>query len=191
MIIDCFSYKIYKSNLNFNYKNELVDIVSNISKEKLNQGNLDITNSSLFYYLTRNNDKYIKNNINIVDNLHSLIEDESNVFSNLFKLNKIFEIEEMWVTSYKNEEKCKPHHHCPESYDYTGIYYLNFDSDEHQSTTFYNNSSLTESVNPECEEDNLFIFPTYAMHGYSGVVSSKNRILIPFILKPKAYNKYY
>ena len=88
MIIDCFSYKIYKSNLNFNYKNELVDIVSNISKEKLNQGNLDITNSSLFYYLTRNNDKYIKNNINIVDNLHSLIEDESNVFSNLFKLNK-------------------------------------------------------------------------------------------------------
>jgi|TARA_B100000085_G_C18345207_1_gene432047 hypothetical protein len=191
MFIDCFSYKIFKTNLNFSYKQELVDIISKISEEKINEGDHDVTDASLFYYFVENDDRYKKNDINIVDYFHSQIQDKVNYFSNLINFNKNLEIFDIWCTSYENNQKCKPHDHVYEDNLFSGIYFLSFDNNEHQTTTFFNNGGLSESFKPQCNEDDLLIFPAHAVHGYYGTVSSKKRIVIPFNVKIKSNFEYF
>ncbi len=194
MLIDCFSYKIFKSNLNFPYTQELVDIVKNIGNEKLKEGNKLVTNAKSFFYVFENDTRFQLNNVNLINLFCSEIEIQLNSFSKLIGLNKELEIRDIWFVEYNDSEECLPHTHIASGkmkYCLSGIYYLSFDSNEHQATTFYNDKSLSESFTPKCNEGDLLIYPANVFHGYTGTVSSKKRIVVPFDVKVKSNIKYY
>ena len=193
MLIDCFSYKIFKTNLNFSYAQELTNIVSNIGNQNLKEGNDLVTNAKSFFHAYEHDTRFQLNNINIIDLFCSEIEIELNSFSKLIGFDNELEIRDMWFVEYNDNEKCSPHHHYDfkkKNYCFSGIYYLSFDNNEHQNTTFYNNASLSESFTPQCDEGDLLIYPANVWHGYTGTVSSKKRIVAPFDVKTKFNIKY-
>lgn len=193
MLIDCFSYKIFKTNLNFSYTQELTNIVSNIGNQNLKEGNNLVTNAKSFFHAYEHDTRFQLNNINIIDLFCSEIEIELNSLSKLIGFDNELEIRDMWFVEYNNNEKCLPHTHANFSsiqYCLSGIYYLSFDSNEHQTTTFYNDKSLSKSFTPQCEEGDLLIYPADVWHGYTGTVSSKKRIVVPFDVKTKFNIKY-
>jgi len=193
MLIDCFSYKIFKTNLNFSYAQELTNIVSNIGNQKLNEGNNLVTDAKSFFNAYEHDTRFQINDINLIDLFCSEIETELNSFSKLISFGSELEISNLWFVEYYNNEKCLPHHHTNPvriSYCFSGIYYLSFDSNEHQNTTFYNDKSLSESFTPKCKEGDLLIYPANIWHGYTGTVSSKKRIVVPFDVKTTFNIKY-
>ena len=111
MLIDCFSYKIFKTNLNFSYTQELINIVSNIGNQKHKEGNHFITNAKSFFHAYEHDTRFQLNDINIIDLFCSEIELELNSFSKLIRFGKELEIRNIWFVEYDNNEKCSPHHH--------------------------------------------------------------------------------
>ena len=194
MIIDCFSYKIFKSNINILHKQKLIDIIENletnpiidnVNSEVVHAKMIDVFENDVRFY-DRNND------INLVDDLCHQIEKELNLFSKKTHFNKDLEISYLWFISYKKTDHTTPHTHVNEKNPcFSGIYYLSFDNDEHQATTFYNDESLSQSFTPECNEGDLLIYPTGVWHGYDGIVSSSKRIIVAFDVKVKSKIKYY
>ena len=192
MLIDCFSYKIFKSKLNFLHREKLTNKIKNIKSDSFIKGVNSKTTNAKIFDIFENDVRFKDKDTNLIDYLSYQIEKELNLFSKQIKLNKELEISNLWCVSYKDTEKCVPHRHSSDrNYCFSGIYYLNFDSNEHKSTTFYNDGSLSESLTPDCDEDDLLIYPADIWHGYHGTVSSKERIVIPFDVKVKSNIKYY
>ena len=192
MLIDCFSYKIYKTNIEFLYKNELVDIIKKLhSDEYIKKPNRKTTNAKIFDVL-ENDNRFQFNDFNLTNILASKIENELFLFSKKTNLNKKLEISNFWCVSYNEDQKCIPHiHKNNKNYCFSGIYYLSLDKNEHQSTTFYEDESLSESITPSCQENDLLIYPMDIWHGYSGSQSKKTRIVFPFDITIKNNIKYY
>jgi hypothetical protein len=181
MIIDIFSYKIYKTKLTFKYKKELINIINNISGEnQVEVRNKNVTNGKIFDFI-ENDEKFEYNGKNIINILSSEIEKKLSLFSKSINLNKELLISNFWCVSYQENQKCIPHTHSssPE-YLFSGIYNLSFDKNSHCGTTYYNDESLKKSITPFCEEDDLFIYPANVYHGYGGSNSEKKRIVLPF-----------
>jgi hypothetical protein len=192
MLIDCFSYKIFKTNLNFLYREKFINIIENLPCDKVLEGANSTTTNGKILDIIYDDIRFKKDNINFINDLCYLIENKLHLFSKQINLNKELEISNLWCVSYKDTEKCVPHRHSNDkNYCFSGIYYLSFDSNEHQATTFYNDESLSESLTPNCDEDDLLIYPADIWHGYEGIVSSKRRIVIPFDVKVKSNIKYY
>ena len=192
MLIDCFSYKIFKSNLNFLYREKFINIIENLSRdERMGRANSKTTDAKILDIIY-DDIRFKEDNNNLINDLCYLIENKLQLFSKQINLNKELEISNLWCVSYKDTEKCVPHRHYNDrNYCFSGIYYLNFDSNEHQATTFYNDESLSKSLTPKCDEDDLLIYPADIWHGYEGIVSSKRRIVVPFDIKFKSNIKYY
>jgi hypothetical protein len=192
MLIDCFSYKIYKTNLKFSYKKELIDVVKKLHcDEYMKKMNHKTTNAKIFDVF-QNDSRFQVNNINLIDLLASEIENQLFLFSKKINLNRKLKISNFWCVSYKENEKCIPHiHQNNKNYSFSGIYYASFDKNEHQCTTFYNDESLNKSITPSCEEGDMLIYPTNIWHGYSGTHSQKSRIVFPFDICIKNNIKYY
>jgi len=193
MLIDCLSYKIFKTNLNFSYAQELTNIVSNIGNQNIMEGNDLVFNSKSFFHVYEHDTRFQLNDINIIDLFCTKIEIELNLFSKLIGLDNELELRNIWFVEYNKNEKCSPHHHDDynkKNYCFSGIYYLSFDSNEHQNTTFYNDQSFSESFTPQCDEGDLLIFPANVWHGQPGTVSSKKRIVASFDVKTKFDIKY-
>jgi len=192
MLIDCFSYKIFKTNLNFLYREKLINRIENIESDSfLKKVNSKTTNAKIFDVF-ENDMRFQDKDVNLIDYLSYQIEKELNLFSKQININNKLEISNLWCVSYKDTQKCVPHTHSNvKNYCFSGIYYLSFDTNEHQATTFYNDESLSESLTPNCDEDDLLIYPADIWHGYEGIASSKRRIVIPFDVKVKSNIKYY
>jgi hypothetical protein len=181
MIIDIFSYKIYKTTLEFPYRKQLIDIVNQVESDTFIQTKNKNTTDAKIFDIFENDSRFKTNNVNLTDCLVLEIEKNLSLFSKQINLNKKLIISNLWCVSYKKNQKCVPHHHKNEkNYVFSGIYYLSFDKNEHQATTFYNNESLEKSFTPLCDENDLIIYPAGAFHGYSGTESKKTRIVFPF-----------
>ena len=191
VIIDCFSYKIFKTNLNFVHREKLKSIIKNVPCDKRMEGANSKTTDAKIFDIVYDDIRFKENDINLINVLSYQIEDKLNVFSKLINFNKDLKISNLWCVSYKDSEKCVPHiHNNDRDYCFSGIYYLSFDS-SNQTTTFFNDESLSESFTPKCDEDDLLIYPADVWHGYIGTVPSKNRIVVPFDVKVESKIKYY
>jgi len=192
MLINCFSYKIFKTNLNFLHREKFKNIIENLPCDgRLGRANFKTTNGKILDIIY-DDIRFNEDNINLINDLCYLIENKLNLFLKQININNKLEISNLWCVSYKDTQKCVPHtHYNDKNYCFSGIYYLNFDSNEHQATTFYNDESLSESFTPNCDEDDLLIYPADVWHGYEGIVSFKRRIVVPFDIKVKSNIKYY
>ena len=192
VIIDCFSYKIFKTNLNFTYREKLKNIIKNLPCDKnMEDANSKTTNAKILD-VVYDDTRFEEDNINLINILSHQIGEKLNLFSKLINFDRDLEISNLWCVSYKDTEKCVPHiHNNDRDYCFSGIYYLSFDSNNHQTTTFFNDESLSESFTPKCDEDDLLIYPADVWHGYSGTVPLENRIVVPFDVKVKSKIKYY
>jgi hypothetical protein len=192
MLIDCFSHKIYKTKLEILFKEKITDIIKDIESDKnLKKANRETTNARIFDVI-QDDSRFQYNGINLLNLLVSEIEHKLLLFSKEINLNKKLEVSNLWCVCYEKDQKCVPHiHESNRNYSFSGIYYLSFDKNEHLCTTFYNNESLSESITPACEEDDLLIYPADVWHGYSGTNSKKTRIVFPFDICYKNTIKYY
>jgi uncharacterized protein (TIGR02466 family) len=103
----------------------------------------------------------------------------------------LFYISEMWYNAYKNGQYQHKHKHSNRNNNFfSGVYYIQFDENEHSPTRFYNpyfeidfdkvkNHSFFVYT-PKIKEDDLLIFPSDVGHDVSYQYSSKLRITISF-----------
>jgi len=134
-----------------------------------------------------------------------LIENKVNAFLDAyFRTNEIignYFIAEYWYNAYKGFQFQEPHEHGDSLF--SGCYYLKFNKDKHCQTTFYNPNFRIEfdklknnpyfCYTPECEEDDLIIFPSALMHSTEGIIDKNEceelRITISFnIINDHVYN---
>jgi hypothetical protein len=107
------------------------------------------------------------------------------------KIKGIYNLHDIWYNVYEKNYFQEPHVH-GDSF-FSGCYYLKFDKSIHHQTTFYNpNYNLDFKklehnpyfcFEPECEEDDLIIFPSNLKHGTKGIkekTSDDLRITISF-----------
>jgi len=181
MLINVFSYKIFKTTLNFSYKKELIRIINDAEYDNfLGMCNKNTTNGKIFDFV-ENDKRFEYKGVNLINVLSLEIEKKLFTFSELININKKLLISNFWCVSYQNNQKCKPHiHKSSDSYVFSGIYYLSFDENEHQGTTFYDDMNLTKSITPSCKENDIIIYPRNIVHGYNGTDSKKTRIVLPF-----------
>ena len=180
MLLNVFSYKVYKTSLNFSYKKELINIINNSESDILKLYNEKTTTAKIFSFF-QNDNRFKINNVNILNKLSLEIERKLFLFSKELNLNRELSISNFWCVSYYKDQKCFPHtHDNNKDYVFSGIYYLSFDKNEHLGTRFYENESLEKSKVVSCEEDDIIIYPADIFHGYDGTSSKKMRIVLPF-----------
>ena len=105
-------------------------------------------------------------------------------------------LKDIWYNVYEKNYSQDVHDH-GDSF-ISGCYYLKFNKNTHHQTTFYNPSYIFDfeklekysyfSFEPDCEEDDLIIFPSGIKHGTKGlkdIDSNELRITISFnIINP-------
>jgi uncharacterized protein (TIGR02466 family) len=100
-------------------------------------------------------------------------------------------INHIWYNAYGKNQFQEPHNHGDALF--SGCYYLKFNKNIHHQTTFYNpNFNLDYSklennsyfcFTPDCEEDDVIIFPSFLKHGTKGISdlnTEDTRITISF-----------
>jgi uncharacterized protein (TIGR02466 family) len=112
------------------------------------------------------------------------------------KIRGTYILSQIWYNIYGKNHFQEPHNHGNSLF--SGCYYLKINKDIHHQTTFYNpNFNLDYSkveqnsyfcFTPDCDEDDLIIFPSFLKHGTKGIKknsSNELRITISFnIINP-------
>lgn len=135
----------------------------------------------------------------LLDLLQSKITNFLDDYQKKIKLSGEYILKECWYNAYKGNQFQEIHDHGESLF--SGCYYLKFNKNKHYPTEFYNpnykiNFSKVEnnsyfSFTPDCEENDLIIFPSQLMHGTKGVKNKceELRITISFNISNKSVRK--
>jgi len=148
--------------------------------------------TSIQYGGYRNNVEYFQNAGIPLDLVH-LIHEKIQHIVHIEKLYEIgqFYISEMWYNAYKNGQHQHKHKHSNGNNNFfSGVYYLKFNENEHNSTRFYNpyfeiNFDKIKNhpffvYTPKIKEDDLLIFPSDVGHDVCPQHSFELRVTVAF-----------
>jgi uncharacterized protein (TIGR02466 family) len=193
MKFNIFDSLIWKSKINYNKKNELIKNLINTYNENPNAltSKWDCLVHSSFD--NQENGKIPEDLLDIIEKkIIEFLED----CPDELKIRGTYILSEIWYNIYGKNQFQEPHTHGNALF--SGCYYLKLNTDIHHQTTFYNPnfnldySKLEENpyfcFTPDCDEDDLIIFPSYLKHATKGVkknFSNELRITISFnIINP-------
>ena len=187
---------IWKSKINYEGKNNLI---KSLEKDFNENKNKFTRKWNCFVYSSfgdRMQDKIPEDLLDIIEEkIREYLEDCPKELQ--IKGNYI--LKDIWFNIYEKNFYQEPHTHGNSLF--SGCYYLKFNKKKHYQTTFYNpnyniNYSKVEKnsyfcFEPDCDEDDIIIFPSNLKHGTSGL-KEKNyeelRITISFnIVNPEMY----
>jgi len=191
MKYNLFNSYVWKSKINYNKKDFLInDLIEDYNK---NKNNLTPNWNCLVY------SSFKKEQDKIPEDLLDIIEIKIREFldnaPDKLKIKGTYILSEIWYNIYDKHHFQEPHTHGDALF--SGCYYLKFNKENHHQTIFYNPNfnidySKVEdnsyfSFSPDCEEDDLIIFPSNLKHGTKGLKNCSNglRITISFnIINP-------
>lgn len=186
MNFNIFNSMIWKSKINYEKKNELIKNLIETYNE--NPNSLTPKWNCLVHSSEYNDSK-------IPEDLLDIIEKKAIEFledcPNELKIKGTYILSNIWYNIYGKNHFQEPHTHGDALF--SGCYYLKLNKNIHHQTTFYNPnfnldySKLEENsyfcFTPECDEDDLIIFPSFLKHGTKGIkknCSDELRITISF-----------
>lgn len=198
MDYEIFNSHIWKTKLYYEGKEELIKKIKTNYEKQPNltpkKWRCDVHSS---FESEDNTDFFMIGESNLLDNIESKIREFLSSHGPKMNLHGNFSLAEIWYNAYKDKQFQEPHDHG--EYIFSGCYYLKFDKDTHYQTQFYNpnfklNYSKLENnsyfcFSPDCEEDDLIIFPSGLKHGTLGVksISDDIRITISFNIAIRDY----
>lgn len=181
---------IWKSKVSYDRKNELIKELIDTYNENPNTFTSKwncLVHSS---FNNQENGKIPEDLLNIIE---KKITDFLEECPNELKIRGTYIISEIWYNIYGKNQFQEPHTHGDALF--SGCYYLKLNKDIHHQTTFYNPnfdldySKLEENpyfcFSPDCDEDDIIIFPSFLKHGTKGVkknFSNDLRMTISFNL---------
>ena len=102
---------------------------------------------------------------------------------------------DLWLNVYETQQWQEKHTHLPGQW--SGVYYVHFDPNEHKATSFYNpietllasNGVKQNVLTPWVQEGDMIIFPSWLEHASPMNKSSKMRSTISFnfIIEEESY----
>lgn len=193
MKYDLFNSYIWKSKVKYNKKDNLI---KTLSEDFYKNRNKFTPSWKCFVYSSFKDSEQN----NIPEDLLKIIEQKiSEYISNCpeeLKIKGNLYLKNIWYNVYEKNYFQEVHEH-GDSF-ISGCYYLKFNKNIHHQTTFYNPNYILDfdklegnsyfSFEPDCEEDDLIIFPSGLKHGTKGLKdtdSNELRITISFnIINP-------
>jgi uncharacterized protein (TIGR02466 family) len=181
-----FNSFIHKSRLEYDKKNELIELIKNNYKKNPHKTPKGWNCTVHSTYGQRNT---------IPKDLTKIIENKCNEFLDNYKeqlmIKGEYYLNNIWYNAYKGNQFQEPHTHGDSLF--SGCYYLKFNKDVHHQTIFYNpnfdlNFSKIED-NPyfvyelDCQEDDIIFFPSSLKHSTKGIknnTTDEMRITISF-----------
>ena len=193
--VNGFSSSFYLDSVLYANRQKLIqEIENNYNDKPTHKPNSweENVHTSIQYGGYKNNLEYFQN-AGIPLDLVCLIDEKIQNLVRMENINDIgqFYISEMWYNAYKNAQYQHKHKHSNGNNNFfSGVYYLQFDENEHSPTRFYNpyfeidfdkieNHSFFVYT-PKIKENDLFIFPSDVGHDVPHQYSSKLRITISF-----------
>lgn len=188
MNYNLFNSYIWKSKVKYDYKDKLIET---LSKDFHKNKNKFTPSWKCFVYSSFKDPE--QNNIpeDLLDKIEEKIAEYLDSCPEELKIKGKYYLKEIWYNVYEKNYFQEPHDHGDSLF--SGCYYLKFNKDIHHQTTFYNPNynldykKLEEnpyfSFKPDCEEDDLIIFPSNLKHGTEGIkqkTSDDLRITISF-----------
>jgi uncharacterized protein (TIGR02466 family) len=169
-----FNSYIWKSKINYDKKDELIKNLTNDYYENKNKLTPRWNSLSYSSFTERRNDKIPEDLIDLIeDKMLEFLKD----FSTELKIKEEYILHNIWYNIYGKNNYQEPHIHAPSLF--SGCYYLKLNKDIHYQTTFYNPNFDVDylkvkenpyfSFTPDCEEDDIIIFPSCLKHGTKGV----------------------
>ena len=188
MKYNLFDSYIWKSKVEYENKDNLIQT---LSEDFFKNKNILTPGWECFVYSSYNRPEQN----NIPEDLLNIIEKKILEYLNNcpeeLKMRGAYDLKDIWYNVYEKDHFQEPHCH---GYTlFSGCYYLKFNKNIHHQTTFYNPNynidyeKLEENpyfcFEPDCEEDDLIIFPSNLKHGTKGIkekTSDDLRITISF-----------
>lgn len=183
MKYNLFDSYIWKSKLNYNKKTELIENL--IEYYNKNKNNFTPNWDCLVYssFKDKEQDKIPNDLLDIIqEKIKEFLED----CPKQLKIKGTYIITSIWYNIYDKNYFQEPHNHGNSLF--SGCYYLKFNKEHHHQTTFYNpNFNVDYSkleynsyflFSPNCEEDDLIIFPSNLYHGTKGIKDYSNELRI-------------
>jgi uncharacterized protein (TIGR02466 family) len=188
MKYNIFDSYVWKSKINYSKKFELIQNLTDTYSEDKNS--LTKNWNCLVHSSFQNQE-----NGKIPEDLLDIIEKKITEFLKEcpieLQIKGTYILSEIWYNIYGKNNFQEPHIHGNSLF--SGCYYLKLNKDIHHQTMFYNPnfnldySKLEENpyfcFTPDCEEDDLIIFPSFLKHGTKGVkknYSNELRMTISF-----------
>jgi hypothetical protein len=183
-----FDSHIWKSKVKYKNKDNLIQTLSEEfykNRNKLTRG------WKCFVYSSYGDPKQNSIPDDLLDIIEEKIYEYINNCPEELKIKGTYILSEIWYNVYEKNYFQNIHNHGNSLF--SGCYYLKFNKDIHHQTTFYNPNfnfdyeKIKEnplfSFEPDCEEDDLIIFPSNLKHGTKGIkekTSDDLRITISF-----------
>jgi len=86
-------------------------------------------------------------------------------------------LEHVWFQQYQTKGKHGWHSH---GFNYTGVYYLEYNKEENPPTEFLKPCSLKEKFSIDIEEGDIISFPSFVIHRAPINISLKNKTIVSF-----------
>ena len=188
MKYNLFNSYIWKSKVNYDSKDILI---KTLSEDFFKNKNKFTPGWKCFIYSSFKNEEQN----NIPEDLLNIIENKLTEYLNNcpeeLRIRGKYILHRIWYNVYEKNYFQEPHNHGDSLF--SGCYYLKFNKEKHHQTTFFNPnynldfSKLEENsyfcFEPDCEEDDIIIFPSNLKHGTKGLKeknSDELRITISF-----------
>lgn len=188
MKYNLFDSYIWKSKVKYKNKDNLIQTLSEEfykNRNKLKSG------WKCFVYSTYNDPKQNSIPEDLLDIVEGKIYEYINNCPEELKIKGKYYLYQIWYNVYEKNYFQEPHAHRGSLF--SGCYYLKFNKNIHHQTTFYNPNYDIDykkieqnsyfCFEPDCEEDDLIIFPSNLRHGTKGlkdINSDELRITISF-----------
>jgi uncharacterized protein (TIGR02466 family) len=193
--VTIFNSPFYFNSISYPNRQKLIQEIENkYNREPTHKPDMweENVHTSIQYGSYKNNLEYFQKS-GIPLDLVQLIDEKIQNLVHMENLNEIgqFYISEMWYNVYKNGQYQHKHKHSNGNNNFfSGVYYIQFNENEHSPTRFYNpyfeidfdkvKNHLFFVYTPKIKENDLLIFPSDVGHDVSYQYSSKLRITISF-----------
>lgn len=189
-----FTCPIWKSKINYIHKKELIkEIEKNYEKQPNLKPNGWKCNLHTSFTYKEEENFLVNEHETLLRDIRNKLEEFVCIHNLKMNLEGNFIMSNIWYNAYMNNQFQEPHDHSGSIF--SGCYYLKFNKNKHYQTKFYNPNYNLDHIKlennpyfcftPNCEEDDLIIFPSMIKHGTQGVKENcdEMRITISFNVK--------